>query len=135
MKHGSETARFLSACIDESRLSHRQIAMEMGFDTSDDISMIKTGVTKLPISKIGLFARVFDTDPVELLSMCLQEYFPETWESISPFLDTVLTPDELSMVKALRSAVGGPYVMALTAEERKPLNEFLRALRCPVAVH
>ena len=133
MNHGSETARFLSACIDESPMSHRQIAM--GFDTSEDISMIKAGTTKLPIAKIGMFAKVLDADPVELLTRCLQEYFPETWESISPFFDTVLTPDELSMMKALRAAVGGHYLMSLTAEQHKLLNEFLRALRCPVAVH
>ena len=135
MKHVSETVRFLSDCIDGSPMSHRQIAMKMGFDTSEGISMIKAGVTKLPIAKIGTFAKVLDADPVELLTMCLQEYFPETWESISPFFDTVLTPEELSMVKALRSAVGGPYVMALTAEERKPLNEFLQALCSPAVVH
>lgn len=86
-------------------------------------------MAKMPIAKIGMFSRVLDTDPVELLSMCLNEYYPETWDSISPFLDSALTPDELAMVKALRLAVGGPYVMSLTPEERKPLNDFIQGLR------
>ena len=109
--------------------------MEAGLGTADDVAMIKTGATKLPIGKIGTIAKALEVDPVELLTMCLQEYFPETWESISPFLETLLTNDELAMVKALRSAVGGPYVMALTPEERKPLNDFIEILRTPALVH
>ena len=105
LNHPSETACFISARIDESHKSHYQIAKEMGFGTIDDISMIRSGMAKMPIAKIGTFSRVLDTDPVELLSMCLHEYYPETWDSISPFLDSALTPDELAMVKALRLAV------------------------------
>ncbi len=129
LNHPSETACFISARIDESHKSHYQIAKEMGFRTIDDISMIRSGMAKMPIAKIGTFSRVLDTDPVELLSMCLHEYYPETWDSISPFLDSALTPDELAMVKALRLAVGGPYVMSLTPKERKPLNDFNQGLR------
>lgn len=130
-----QTARYITARIDKSNKSQQQIAMEAGLGTADDVAMIKTGATKLPIGKIGTIAKALEVDPVELLTMCLQEYFPETWESISPFLETLLTNDELAMVKALRSAVGGPYVMALTPEERKPLNDFIEILRTPALVH
>lgn len=134
LNNPSETARFISARIDGSHKSQQQIAIETGLGTIDDISMIKTGMAKLPVAKIGTFAKALDVDPIELLSMCLQEYFPETWESISPFFETALTADEISLIKSLRFAVGGPYVMALTQKERKPLDEFLQGLRSPTIV-
>ena len=130
-----QTACYIAARIDKSSKSSQQIAMETGFGTADEVAMIRTGAARLPIGKIGTLAKVLEVDPVELLTMCLQEYFPETWESISPFLDSLLTSDELALVKALRSAVGGPYVMALTPEERKPLNDFIEVLRTPALVH
>ncbi len=132
--NNSETALFISARIEASQKSEQQIAKESGFGAAD-VSLIKAGTTQLPIGNIGKFAQALDADPVELLAMCLQEYYPETWESISPFLDTALTADEISLVKTLRFAVGGPYVMALTPKERKPLDEFLQGLRIPTIVH
>lgn len=131
----SETARFISSLIDDSKKTKQQIATEVGLARPDDVSSMKSGATKLPISMIGPIAKALDTDPVQLLTMCLHEYFPETWESVRPFLDSILTDDELSLVKALRSAVGGPYVMSLTPEERKPLNDFIHGLRKPASVH
>ncbi len=135
MNKESETARYISVRIDASSKSEQQIAMESGFDSAGDVSMIRSGSAELPIAKIGKIAKALSADPIQLLSICLQEYFPETWASISPFLDGALTSDELSLIKGLRSAVGGPYVMALTDEEREPLNAFLRGLSKPGFIH
>jgi hypothetical protein len=134
-KVNPNTAVFIAARVSKSSKSPQQLAKELGLGNADNISKIISGTTKLPIAKVGMFAKALDVDPVELLMMCLEEYYPATWESVSPFLDTVLTCDELSIVKALRSAVGGPYVMALTPEERQPLNDFIHLLRRPTLVH
>lgn len=135
MNQESETARFISAHIDAGTKSAHQIAMESGFNSAGDVSMIRSGSAKLPIAKIGKIAKALSTDPVQLLSICLREYFPETWDSISPFLDAAFTADELSLINGLRSAVGGPYVMSLTPEEREPLDAFLQGLCKPSFVH
>lgn len=135
MNQVSETARYISARIDASNKSAQQIAMESGFDSAGDVALIRSGSARLPIAKIGKIAKALSTDPVQLMSICLQEYFPETWASISPFLDAAFTADELSLIKGLRSAVGGPYVMSLTPEEREPLDAFLQGLRKPGFVH
>jgi hypothetical protein len=135
MKPTSETARYISSLIDETKKTQRQIATEVGLDTPDEVSSLQSGATKLSISMVGPIAKALDADPVQLLTMCLHEYFPETWESVRPFLDSILTDDELSLVRALRAAVGGPYVMSLTPEERKPLNDFIHGLRRLSVVH
>ena len=130
-----DTARFISARIEASQQSDHQIAKEVGLGTTTEVSLIKAGTNQLPIGTIGKFAQALDADPVGLLTMCLQEYYPETWESVSPFFASSLTVDEISLVKGLRFAVGDPYVMALTPQERQPLNEFLQGLRIPKRVH
>lgn len=135
MERTSQTAHFISARIGEIGKSQRQIAKEAGFDSPNVVSMIKTGTTKLPLAKIGSFAKAVNMDPVQLLQMCMHEYYPQTWEIISPLFDSALTCDELALVKSLRSAIGGPYVMTLTPKERKLLNDFLHALRKTAPVH
>jgi hypothetical protein len=135
MTHDSETARYISARIDESRKFEHQIAMESGFDCEGIVSMIRSGSAKVPIAKIGKIAKALGTDPIQLMSICFQEYFPETWDSISPFLDTALTADELSLIKGFRSAVGVPYIMSLASGERELLNAFLQGLLKPSLVH
>lgn len=135
MSRVSNTALFIAACIEESDKSNGQIALEVGFETAHEIAEIRDGVSDMPLAKLGAFSKAVGTDPVQLLTMCLNEYFPETWESVSPFLDTVLTADELSIVRALRLAVGGPYVMSLSADERRALNAFLNLLKTPHLIH
>jgi len=135
MRHKSETARFIADRIDEGKKSQHQIAMEAGFESSVELTKIRTGLVKLPVEKIGKMANALDADPIQLLAVFLQEYCPETWQSISPFLDTALTADELSLIKGLRSAVGGPYLTSLTTQEREPLNDFLQGLSIRHLVH
>jgi len=135
MNQTSETAGFIAARIDESSKSHQQIALEAVCDTGVDVAGIETGAIKLSIAQVGPIAKALNADPVELLTICMQEYFPETWESISPFLDAALTSDELSIVKALRPAARGPYVMSLTREERSPLYDFIEVLHHPHLIH
>ena len=57
MNQASEAARFISDRIAASSKSARQIAVESGFDSAMDVSMIRTGSTKVPIAKIGKIAK------------------------------------------------------------------------------
>ena len=70
------------------------------------ISMLKSGETKLPLAKLGSFAKAVNTDPTHLLKLCLHEYYPDVWEAIKNHLDAAVTSDELRMLRAIRSATG-----------------------------
>lgn len=131
----SDVAEFLAMLIDNSGKTRKEIALQAGFGKPNIISMFKTGDTKLPLAKIGSFAKAVNTDPVHLLRMCLREYYPDVWDAISIFLDDSLTSDELRMVKALRSSVGGPFLMSLRPEERERLDGFLQLLAEAKTVH
>lgn len=135
MNSKSAATRLLARFIDESGKSPKRIAAEVGFESTRDLELVMAGEAELPIGRMGSFAKSVGADPMEVFTACLNEYFPETWQSVSPFLESALTSDELSLIRGLRDAVGGPYLMSLTAVERKPLKEFLALLSQADAVH
>ncbi len=135
MKSKSNATKLFARCIDQSGKSHEKIALEGGFSATADIALIRDGEIALPIAMVGPFAKSVGADPVEILSACLNEYFPDTWECVGPFLESAFTADELSLVKGLREAVGGPYLTSLTQAERVPFNDFLTRLGSRNTVH
>ena len=105
-----------------------EIAEEAGFENPNVITMIKQGKTKLPLGKVGLVAKALKIDPIYLLKICIEEYQPETWEAIRPFMDEVVTKDELYMLKVIRNAIGAPYLAALNLDQRSKLDEFILSM-------
>ena len=75
-------AQFLTMKIDESGKTQREIATEVGYDAANVITMFKQGSTKLPLNTVGPIARALDVDPVFLLRLAFNEYFPETFEAV-----------------------------------------------------
>lgn len=133
--HTSELTGFISTLIDGSGKSRKEIAMQAGLGQANMISMLKKGGTKLPLAKIGTFAKAVNTDPVQLAHMCLREYHPNVWDVMNSLLEPAVTSDEIRMIKALRAAVGGPFLMALRSVERDRLDDFLRAIADSKTVH
>lgn len=132
---GYEVSTFLASLIDNSGKTRKEIANEAGLGKPNMISMLKNGDTKLPLAKLGSFAKAVNTNPANLLKLCLREYYPDVWEAIKNHLDAAVTSDELRMVRALRSATGGPYLACLNANERERLDEFLNLIAQSSAVH
>ena len=70
----SQVARFITARIEASGYSQKDIATLSGFERPNIITMIKQGKTRLPLDKIGPMANALETDATQLLKMCLEEY-------------------------------------------------------------
>ena len=128
-------AAFLSNLIEKSGKTRKEIAKESGFGKPNIISMLKTGDTKLPLGRLGSFSKSVNTDPVQLLKMCLKEYYPDVWDAITSYLDASLTLDELKVIKALRNAVGSPYLASLRPDENERLKSFLAVLAQSKTIH
>jgi transcriptional regulator with XRE-family HTH domain len=100
-------ADFIADRLAESDKTQREIAQECGFEKPNIITMFKNGATKLPINRIGPLAKALDVDPAHLLRLVMTEYMPDTWEAIENILhSTVLTANELELVRAYRVATG-----------------------------
>lgn len=134
MNKKSAVATFIAERIEATGKVQRHIAEKVGFESPNIITMIKKGITKLPLDKIGPMAKALDVDPMELYRMCMQEYHPDTWKAIAPFLEAGLSEDERRLVRSLRAWVGGPYLAALSDDSRAQFNRFMQSLRTPAAV-
>lgn len=135
MGNTSQVARFIRSRIQSMGKPQKDIAREAGFDTPNMITMIKQGKTKLPISKVGPMAIALEADPVHLFQMCLEEYCPDTWKAIAPFMESALTREELRLITGFRRWVGSPYLAVLTEESKSHLGAFLNSLRIPDGMH
>lgn len=133
MENTSQVALLVTEQIRLVGKKQLEIAEEIGFESPNLITMIKQGRTKLPLGKVGLVAKALDIDPMYLLKLCIEEYYPETWEAIGPLLEEMVTKDELNIVKAIRNAIGAPYLSALNIEQRSKLDEFILSMKSDVA--
>ena len=134
-KTTSQVARFIANRIQESGQMQKDIATKCGFDKPNMITMIKQGATRLPLDKIGPMAMALETDPVQLLKMCMEEYQPATWRAIEPFMETAMTKDELRLLTALRAGIGGPFLSALSDDSKALFDKLIVSLRTPATVH
>lgn len=134
MKTASHVARFIASRIEATGQLQKDIAAKVGFDQPNVITMIKQGKTKLPLDKVGPMARALETDPVQLLQMCMEEYHPATWKAIAPFMETAMTEDERRLLNALRAWVGGPFLSAMSEESKTHFNKFMASLRTPATI-
>lgn len=67
---------FIRRKLDACSKSQVQIASEVGFRKPNVLSMIKSGRTPIPLSRIAALAHALDVDPKVLFTMCLREYKP-----------------------------------------------------------
>jgi transcriptional regulator with XRE-family HTH domain len=103
----TRVAEFLAQQITLSGKSQRDIASEVGYENANVITMMKQGLTKIPITKVGAFARALDVDPAYFLRLVLSEYMPETWAAIEDALDgTILTRNERLFIHEYRRRTG-----------------------------
>ena len=81
----SALTRFLLKRVEELKFvkpQHR-IAAEAGYDHSNAFSMVKTGKTKVPLTRVPALARALETDPAHLFRLGLVDMWPE----LSPAID------------------------------------------------
>lgn len=110
-------AEFLADSIATVDKTQREISQECGFDNPNIITMFKQGLTKLPINRIAPLAKALEVDPVHLLRLVMLEYIPESWEAIENIMkSTVLTANELELVRAFRDVTGGNNAQAVVID-------------------
>jgi hypothetical protein len=100
----SPTARFLDEAIRASSLTQGEIAARAGFAKPNVLSMMKLGVTKVPLARIPGLAQALGLDCNRFLDIALAEYHPEVHEILTEVLGLPLDPDEEELVALFRMA-------------------------------
>jgi transcriptional regulator with XRE-family HTH domain len=85
---------FISKAIEMSPLTQREIANKAGYDKPNVLSMMKNGITKIPIAKVPELARACGVDEKNMLRVVLQDYYPEVWAILSKNFEMELLTDE-----------------------------------------
>lgn len=75
------SAHLIDTGIRHARRSVKALALECGFSRQNMLSMIRTGQTPLPITRIPLVAKVLHLDASELMTERLRE--AGYWTAIS----------------------------------------------------
>lgn len=114
---GSSIAQYLTKQIDSLSgvKSQREIAVEVGYDKPNMISMLKRGEAKVPLDKIPALAKALHVDPAFLFRLAMEQYWPDLAKAISSIFGTIISKNEASIIDRIRELTknGDP---ALTPE-------------------
>ena len=100
----SATARMLNEAIQNSPLTQAEIAKAAGFPKPNILSMMKNGLTKVPLARVPALAQVLGIDQSQFLDSALAEYHPEVHEVFTEVLGLPLEPDEEELLCLYRIA-------------------------------
>lgn len=103
-KRKMTVAEFLSAQIDLSEKSQKQIATEVGFPKPNMITMLKKGESKVPMAKIPSIAEALGIDKLHFYRMVMEEYEPGIWNLLQESIlkQPIITDNELSILTLFR---------------------------------
>lgn len=124
----SKVARYLSAQIDVSDKSQKEIAEICGYNRPNVITMLKKGQTKLPIERVDAMAKALNVDPVYLLSLTMEEYQPNAWSAIKGILGFAVTANEQEMVELIRAATNDSNPHLSSKAQRDALTKWAKTL-------
>lgn len=101
-------AKFIAQQLAESPKSQKQVASEAGYDKPNNITMLKQGLTKLPIGRVAPMANALGADPVHLLRLVMAEYQPDNWAVLEDLLgERLVSREELALLQLVREAAAG----------------------------
>jgi transcriptional regulator with XRE-family HTH domain len=100
----SPTARMLDTAIQNTPLTQAEIAKRAGFPKPNVLSMMKNGLTKVPLARIPALAQALGIDQTQFLDCALAEYHPEIHEILTEVLGLPLTSDEEELLGLYRIA-------------------------------
>ena len=119
--HVAVFIKLICATIDASDKSQRQIALDAGFDKPNVLSMIKTGIMKVPMDKIVPLADALGLDRAMFLSLGLRAYMPSLLEVVEEQYGFLVSANERRWIAAIREISGGRNP-SLTPKIRKMLE-------------
>lgn len=117
-----EVAGFLEKIINRSSYSQKEIAEMCGFNSSNIISMLKQGATKVPVEKIPALAKALDIDRVEFFELVMKNYRPKEYEVIVEIFGDPISDAERTIIKLLRQVIPAGQLINNTSHYRNKIR-------------
>lgn len=121
-------AQYLTFHLEATHKTQREIALEIGYDKANLITMFKQGLTKVPLHVAPKLAKAIGVDPVYFLRMCMREYMPDVLESIEDTIGAFPTQNETKVLKLLREVTKEEDYPVATKEQERTLREAFKTL-------
>jgi len=99
-------AEYLDKMIALSEKTQKEIAYEVGYAKPNIITMMKQGLTKVPVDKAPLLAKALNVDPAHFVRLVMREYMPEAWQAIESTCGHSLSANEQRLVQGYREICG-----------------------------
>jgi hypothetical protein len=110
-KTRSGVAALIARRIQETGKPQKELAAACGWPKPNVVTMIKQGITKVPLDKVGLLARALELDPASLFWMVIAEYHPDSFRVIAETVPGLLMDDnEVMLIEVYRDMTRGRVV-------------------------
>jgi transcriptional regulator with XRE-family HTH domain len=123
----SRTALIFRSLVDASDMTQREIAKRLGYRKPNIITMMKQGMTKIPIYRIPLIAKLFNADAAELLKIAMEEYEPGKYKAIVAILGEPLTAYERRLLQVIREEVDKSELQRNTTYYCEKIRAYLKS--------
>lgn len=100
----SEIALLMRERIESSGKTLNELAIAMGYNKGNIISMMKNGDTKVPINKAVVIAQALNIDPNYFIRLALRQWFADELDPVWEFLDGIVSANETKLIRAVRDA-------------------------------
>ncbi|MBS3904581.1 MAG: helix-turn-helix transcriptional regulator [Simkania sp.] len=117
-----EVAAFLEKVINRSSYSQKEIAEMCGFNSPNIITMLKQGVTKVPVEKVPALAKALDVDPVEFFELVMKSYRPKEYQVIVEIFGEPISEAERTVIKLLRQIIPAGLLVNNTSHYRNKIR-------------
>lgn len=119
---------YLTAQIDICGRRQKDIATDIGYTKPNMITMLKQGLTKLPLDKVGLMANAIGCDPKYLLRVAINDYMPDTLPLIEDMIGLMVTEHEAEIILELRKTTKDNDPKMTRKESKALLKDFAKSL-------
>jgi hypothetical protein len=96
----------LDVALTGSCLTQQEVALKLGYEHANIITMFKKGTTRVPLDKVAPLARALDLDPGELMREWFSTYYPDAVGAIEEHMGTLMSCAEKAWVRGLRRHLG-----------------------------
>ncbi|MBO9395827.1 hypothetical protein J7400_03980 [Shimia sp. R9_2] len=109
----SPTATMLAQAIDASDMTQKEISDRIGMNNANVISMMKQGITRVPLGRIPALSETLQINAQTFLMTAIEEYHPGTHEVLVDVLGLPLSDTEMRLLSLLRTTEASGIVDAI----------------------
>jgi hypothetical protein len=131
----TRAAKFLDKRLAQlaPRKNQQEVAYEAGFERHNFLSMMKMGISKIPLDRVPRLAKALEVDPAHLFRLALDQHFKgDTAQAIASIFGEIVSKNEAEWIAFIREATGDSDV-SLTSDARDVVGKALASVYKPAA--